>query len=87
MNPIYIVDGALREDLTGINTNDIESMEVLKDAASGHCIYGARASNGVILVTTKKGSLAKGPQIVFEPPAGLFVSFAQMGFHECPRIH
>lgn len=40
-DPIYIVDGALREDLTGINTNDIESMEVLKDAASAS-IYGAR---------------------------------------------
>lgn len=68
-DPIYIVDGALREDLTGINTNDIESMEVLKDAASAS-IYGARASNGVILVTTKKGSLAKGPQIVFDLQLG-----------------
>ena len=68
-DPIYIVDGALREDLTGINTNDIESMEVLKDAASAS-IYGARASNGVILVTTKKGSFAKGPQIVFDLQLG-----------------
>lgn len=73
-DPIYIVDGALREDLNGINTNDIESIEVLKDAASAG-IYGARASNGVILVTTKKGSATKGltvtvdTQVGFQTPA------------------
>ena len=59
-DPIYIVDGALRDDLSGVNPNDIESMEVLKDAASA-AIYGARASNGVIIVTTKKGSPSQGP--------------------------
>lgn len=69
-DPIYLVDGALRDDLNGINPNDIESMEVLKDAASAG-IYGARASNGVILVTTKKGTPSKGPQIVFDVQAGL----------------
>lgn len=68
-DPIYIVDGALRDDLNGINPNDIESLEVLKDAASAG-IYGARASNGVILVTTKKGSPSKGPQIVFDVSLG-----------------
>lgn len=68
-DPIYIVDGALRDDLDGINPNDIESLEVLKDAASAG-IYGARASNGVILVTTKKGSPSKGPQIVFDVSLG-----------------
>lgn len=61
-DPIYIVDGALRDDLSGVNPNDIESMEVLKDAASA-AIYGARASNGVIIVTTKKGSPSQGPQV------------------------
>lgn len=68
-NPIFIVDGALRDDLNGVNPNDIESMEVLKDAASA-AIYGARASNGVILVTTKKGSVSKGPEIVFDVQMG-----------------
>lgn len=68
-DPIYIVDGALRDDLNGINPNDIESLEVLKDAASAG-IYGARASNGVILVTTKKGSPSNGPQIVFDVQLG-----------------
>ena len=68
-DPIYIVDGALRDDLSGVNPNDIESMEVLKDAASA-AIYGARASNGVIIVTTKKGSPSQGPQIVFDVQVG-----------------
>lgn len=65
--PIIIVDGVRRE-MTGLNTNDIESIEILKDAASAG-IYGASASNGVILVTTKKGNRAKGPQITFEAQA------------------
>ncbi|MCF0176391.1 MAG: SusC/RagA family TonB-linked outer membrane protein, partial [Bacteroidales bacterium] len=68
-DPIYIVDGALRPDMDGINPNDIESMEILKDAASAS-IYGARASNGVILVTTRKGSASRGPQIVFDVQTG-----------------
>lgn len=52
--PLYIVDGVIREDLNGINSSDIESMQVLKDAAST-AIYGARASNGVVIITTKHG--------------------------------
>ncbi len=52
--PLYIVDGVPVGGIGGINPNDIESMQVLKDAASAS-IYGARASNGVIIVTTKKG--------------------------------
>lgn len=63
-DPIVLVDGAVRE-MAGLNPNDIESIEVLKDAASAG-IYGSRASNGVILITTKKGAPHKGPQIVFE---------------------
>lgn len=67
-DPIVIVDGITR-DMSTINPNDIESIEVLKDAASAS-IYGARASNGVILVTTKKGSASAGPQISFETSLG-----------------
>ena len=52
--PLIIVDGAQRSSLGDINPNDIESMEVLKDAGAT-AIYGARAANGVILVTTKRG--------------------------------
>jgi TonB-linked SusC/RagA family outer membrane protein len=57
-NPIYVVDGVIVPDITNINTNDIESIEVLKDAAS-QAIYGSRAANGVVLVTTKAGKAGK----------------------------
>lgn len=53
--PLYVVDGVPTGDINYLNPNDIESIDVLKDAASA-AIYGARASNGIILVTTKKGS-------------------------------
>ena len=53
-DPLYVVDGVRLSDISGIDPNDIESMEVLKDAASA-AIYGAEAGNGVILITTKKG--------------------------------
>ncbi len=52
--PLYIIDGVYRNSLNGLNATDIESMQVLKDAASTS-IYGARAANGIILVTTKSG--------------------------------
>lgn len=62
--PLYIVDGMpIGGGLDFVNPADIESIEVLKDAASG-AIYGARAANGVILVTTKKGKKGK-PQISY----------------------
>jgi len=69
-DPIFIIDGALMDDLGGLNPNDIESLEILKDAASAG-IYGARASNGVILVTTRKGNAYKGPQVVFDVQMGM----------------
>lgn len=53
-SPLVMVDGQLRDGLSDINPEDIESMEVLKDAGAT-ALYGARASNGVILVTTKSG--------------------------------
>ena len=56
--PLYVIDGVAGGDLDGINPNDIESIDILKDAASS-AIYGARAANGVILVTTKQGKAGK----------------------------
>ncbi len=53
-SPLFVVDGVIVPSLYGINPSDIESMDVLKDAAS-LAIYGARAGNGVVLVTTKRG--------------------------------
>ena len=53
--PLYVIDGSIsREGISNLNPEDIESMEILKDGAST-AIYGARAGNGVILVTTKRG--------------------------------
>lgn len=53
-NPLYVVDGQPLDNINNINPSDIESIEVLKDASAA-AIYGSRGSNGVILVTTKKG--------------------------------
>ncbi|GAI69304.1 unnamed protein product, partial [marine sediment metagenome] len=50
--PLYVIDGVVRDDMDDINPADIESFNILKDAAST-AIYGARAANGVILITTK----------------------------------
>ena len=58
-DPLYVVDGRIMTDIGGLDPNDIESMEVLKDAASA-AIYGAAAGNGVILITTKKGKAGQG---------------------------
>ncbi|WP_345374422.1 TonB-dependent receptor [Algivirga pacifica] len=52
--PLYVVDGVQMDNINFLNPNDIESIEVLKDAASA-AIYGSRGANGVVLVTTKKG--------------------------------
>ena len=58
-DPLYIIDGMpVDGGIDNINPADIASIEVLKDAASG-AVYGARAANGVVLVTTKKGSIGK----------------------------
>jgi TonB-linked SusC/RagA family outer membrane protein len=53
-NPLYVVDGFPTGDLTTFDTRDIESVDVLKDASAA-AIYGSRATNGVIIITTKKG--------------------------------
>ncbi|MBQ1858116.1 MAG: TonB-dependent receptor plug domain-containing protein, partial [Bacteroidales bacterium] len=52
--PLYVIDGVAGGSLSSLNPSDIESIDVLKDAASA-AIYGARAANGVVLVTTKQG--------------------------------
>lgn len=54
-SPLYIVDGLPQTDIGWLNPNDIESMDILKDASTS-AIYGARASNGVVIITTRKGS-------------------------------
>ncbi len=58
VDPLYVVDGIITKDIRNINNADILSVDILKDASST-AIYGARASNGVILITTKAGSKSK----------------------------
>lgn len=68
-NPLYVIDGMIADANPTINTNDIESIQILKDASAA-AIYGSRAANGVIIITTKQG--AEGPpQISFSAKYGL----------------
>ena len=67
--PLYIVDGQLRDDMEGLNPADIERIDILKDA-SATAIYGARANNGVVLVTTRTGDPSENA-IGFKASAGL----------------
>ncbi|MCF2499048.1 MULTISPECIES: SusC/RagA family TonB-linked outer membrane protein [Dyadobacter] len=68
-SPLIVVDGQVRGSLSDINPDDIESMEVLKDA-SATAIYGARASNGVVLITSKRGK-AGSSSITFKSKTGI----------------
>ncbi|OIV43576.1 SusC/RagA family TonB-linked outer membrane protein [Flavobacterium johnsoniae] len=68
--PLYVVDGILTGDISYLNNSDIESISVLKDAASA-AIYGSQASNGVVLVTTKKGKRGATGQITFDQYYGV----------------
>jgi TonB-linked SusC/RagA family outer membrane protein len=64
-NPLYVVDGVVMENIQFLNPNDIDRMEVLKDASST-AIYGARGANGVILVSTKRGAPTEGLVIGYD---------------------
>lgn len=68
-SPLYVIDGVQREDMNDINANDIESIEILKDAAAT-ALYGARANAGVVLVTTKRGRVGRA-EISFKANVGL----------------
>lgn len=57
-SPLFVIDGILSQSADNVNPNDIQSIEVLKDAASA-AIYGSQAANGVILITTKRGQAGK----------------------------
>jgi TonB-linked SusC/RagA family outer membrane protein len=61
--PLYIVDGMYMDDIAHINPNDIASIDVLKDASSA-AIYGSRAANGVIIITTKEGTDTEGKPMI-----------------------
>ena len=73
-NPLYVIDGMLSDANTTINTDDIASIQILKDASAA-AIYGSRAGNGVIIITTKKGK---------EGPAKITFS-AKYGVQQIPK--
>lgn len=73
-SPLYVIDGMLADANTTVNTDDIASIQVLKDASAA-AIYGSRAGNGVIIITTKKGK---------EGPAQFSFS-AKYGVQQMPR--
>jgi TonB-linked SusC/RagA family outer membrane protein len=75
-DPLYVVDGVPMTEINFLSPNDIESMQILKDASSA-AIYGSRASNGVVLITTKMGS--KGKSVIsFNAHAGVTQVVRQM---------
>ncbi len=70
-NPLYVVDGVPYDgNISAINPADIESMSVLKDAASTS-LYGSRAANGVIMITTKKGNSAQKSKVTLDARVGV----------------
>jgi TonB-linked SusC/RagA family outer membrane protein len=73
-NPLYVVDGVLTDDIRNIATADILTMDVLKDASAA--IYGVRAANGVIIITTRKGRAGE-PKIRYD---------ANVGFREATNL-
>lgn len=68
-DPLYVVDGVPMTDINFLSANDIENIQILKDASSA-AIYGSRAANGVIMITTKQGSQGKS-RIVLNASAGI----------------
>ena len=69
-SPLYVVDGMFMDNINFLNPNDIADISVLKDA-SGAAIYGVRAANGVIIVTTKKGTLNMKTKVSYTGYAGV----------------
>lgn len=68
--PLYVVDGMFFSDISFLNNNDIEDISILKDASAAS-IYGVRAANGVVLVTTKKGRLNSKSTITYDGYVGV----------------
>ncbi|TWF41801.1 TonB-linked SusC/RagA family outer membrane protein [Chitinophaga polysaccharea] len=69
-NPLYVVDGMFVTDISFLNPNDIADMSILKDA-SGAAIYGVRAANGVVLITTKKGKANMKTRVTYNGYVGV----------------
>lgn len=76
-NPFYVVDGFPGADMSMIDSRDIQSVEVLRDASAA-AIYGSRAANGVVIVTTKKGTRSDRPRVQFDSYVGVQTAWKQL---------
>ena len=72
-NPLYVVDGVFYDDIDFLNSEEIETVSVLKDA-SASAIYGVRAANGVVLIETKSGKKNQKPQITYDGYQGMQIA-------------
>ncbi|MCH4821784.1 TonB-dependent receptor [Gramella lutea] len=72
-NVLYVVDGAFYDNIDFLNTKDIKSINVLKDASSS-AIYGVRAANGVVIIETKSGKINQKPQFEYDGYTGVQVA-------------
>lgn len=72
-SPLYVVDGMFFNDINFLNSSDIESISVLKDATAA-AIYGVRAANGVVLITTKSGNLNQKAEITYDGYYGVQIA-------------
>ena len=72
-NPLYVVDGTFFDNIDFLNSQDIETISILKDA-SASAIYGVRAANGVVLIETKSGGVNKKPQITYSGYQGVQIA-------------
>jgi len=77
--PLYVVDGTFADNINFLNPNDIEAIEVLKDASSA-AIYGARASNGVVIISTKKGNKSGDTNVSLNLRTGLETASRRLEF-------
>lgn len=78
-DPLYVIDGVFSDNMNFINPSDIESIEVLKDASTAS-IYGARSGQGVIIITTKKGSEGQPMSVDFDASWGMAQAVRQLDF-------
>lgn len=69
-NPLFVIDGMLTDNMDFLNPSDINSIQVLKDASAG-AIYGSRAANGVVIITTNSGRASEGVNVDFETSYGV----------------
>ncbi len=81
-DPLYVVDGIITEDIRNINTSDITSVDILKDA-SATAIYGVRAANGVVLITTKRGR-SGAPQVTYDGYVGIRTPASRVKMADAP---